>query len=171
MNKRKKTAIGASIVGSMLLGGAIGASFITSASAATDTPSGTSTSAPDDRSGPGDHDGGARPDRDESTGGHVGANGRAEARLTGDTAARVTAAVTAKYPDAEIQRVENDAEGGAYEAHIIQSDGTRATVKLDKSFTITSTEIGHGHGHGPGHDDDNNNNDDADDTGDTDSGS
>lgn len=164
MNKRQKTAIGASIVGSMLLGGAIGASFITSASAATDTPNDTSTSVPDDRSGHGDHDGGARPDRDESTDGHVGPNGRTEALLTGDTAARVTAAVTAKYPDAEIQRVENDAEGAAYEAHIIQSDGTRATVKLDKSFTITSTETGHG----PGHDDDN---DDADDTDDTESGS
>lgn len=165
MNKRQKTAIGASIVGSMLLGGAIGASFITSASAATDTPSDTSTSVPGERSGPGDHDG-TRPDRDESKDGHVGANGTAEALLTGDTAARVTAAVTAKYPDAEIQRVDNDAEGAAYEAHIIQSDGTRATVKLDKSFTITGTQTGHGPGHGPGQDDD-----DADDTGDTGSGS
>ena len=167
MNKRQKAAIGASIAGAMLLGGAIGATALSSASAATDTPSDTSTAAPDDRSGhgPGHHDG-IGPERDDSAGGHVGRDGTAETLLTRDTAARVTAAVTAKYPDAEIQRVENDAEGAAYEAHIIQSDGTRATVKLDKSFSITSTETGHGHG--PGHDDDT---DDADDTADTESGS
>ena len=165
MNKRQKTAIGASIAGAMLLGGAIGATALSSASAATDTPNDTSTAEPDDRSdhGPGHHDG-TGPERDESAGDHLGRDGTAEALLTGDTAARVTAAVTAKYPDAEIQRVENDAEGAAYEAHIIQSDGTRATLKLDKSFTITSTETGHG----PGHDDDT---DDVDDTADTESGS
>ena len=130
MNKRQKTAIGASIVGSMLLGGAIGATFLTSA-AATNSPA----SAPDARSGSG---------HDDSTGGHVGKDGTVEALLTGDTAARVTAAVEAEYPDAIIQRVETDAEGAAYEAHITQADGTRATVKLDASFTITATETGHG---------------------------
>lgn len=67
----------------------------------------------------------------------------AETLLTGDTAARVTAAVEARYPDATIQRVETDAEGAAYEAHITQTDGTRATVKLDESFTITGAETGH----------------------------
>ena len=141
MNKRQKTAIGASIVGSMLLGGAIGATFLTAATAA--TPTDTSTSAPDARYGPGHRDGG----HDDSKGGHVGRNGTAEALLTGDTAAKVTDAVKAEYPDAVIQRVETDAEGAAYEAHITQADGTRATVKLDSSFTITATETGHGRGH------------------------
>ncbi|MEW1951435.1 hypothetical protein AB0280_19555 [Pseudarthrobacter sp902506025] len=41
--------------------------------------------------------------------------------------------------------MENDAEGAVYEAHIITADGTRATVYLDASFTVTSTETG-----GPG---------------------
>ncbi|MDQ0118062.1 putative membrane protein YkoI [Pseudarthrobacter defluvii] len=82
--------------------------------------------------------------RDESKGGHQ-ANGITETLLTGDTATKVTDAALAANPGATIQRVENDAEGAAYEAHIIKADGTRATVYLDASFTVTSTDAG-----GPG---------------------
>ncbi|MCU1636599.1 MAG: hypothetical protein JWQ68_1838 [Cryobacterium sp.] len=82
-------------------------------------------------------------DRDPSQGGHVGQDASAEALLVGDVAAKVTAAVEAEYPDATIDRMENDAEGSAYEAHIAQADGRRATVKLDQSYPITSTETGH----------------------------
>jgi uncharacterized membrane protein YkoI len=82
--------------------------------------------------------------RDETKGGHQ-ANGITETLLTGDTATKVTEAALAANPGATIQRVENDAEGGVYEAHIIKSDGTRATFYLDASFTVTSTESG-----GPG---------------------
>ena len=72
--------------------------------------------------------------------------------LTGDTASSVQAAVLAAYPDATIERMETDAEGAAYEAHITLADGSRATVKLDASFTVTGTETGpDGHGGGPGH--------------------
>src|SRR4051794_2633109 len=83
---------------------------------------------------------------DPSKGGHT-ANGITETILTGDTAAKVEAAVKAAYPDATIQRLETDAEGAAYEAHIVQADGTDATVELDASFAITGTETGHGGGH------------------------
>ena len=38
--------------------------------------------------------------------------------------------------------METDAEGAAYEAHITLADGSRATVKLDDSFTVTGTETG-----------------------------
>ncbi|MEO6201555.1 MAG: hypothetical protein ABIX44_10375 [Cryobacterium sp.] len=147
MNKREKTAIGASIVGSMILGGAIGGTFLTSATAATNTPTDSSTSEPTDGSDQNDHDGSDQND-------HDGSPGHGETRLTGDTAAKVTAAVKEKYPDAVIKRVENDRDG-VYEAHITQADGTRATVKLDTSFAITGTETGRGHGrpHGErGHD-------------------
>ena len=81
-----------------------------------------------------------RPDR-----GPHEANGITEEELTGDTAEQVEAAVLEEYPDATIDRVETDADGAAYEAHITQADGTRATVKLDESFAITGTETG-----GPG---------------------
>jgi hypothetical protein len=79
--------------------------------------------------------------------------------LTGDTASSVEAAVLAAYPDATIERMETDAEGAAYEAHVTLADGSRATVKLDESFTVTATETGPdgphgGPGHGPEDDDD-----------------
>ena len=77
------------------------------------------------------------------SGPHV-ANGITETVLTGDTASSVEAAVTAAYPDATIERMETDAEGAVYEAHITKADGSDATVKLDASFAITDTIVGHG---------------------------
>jgi uncharacterized membrane protein YkoI len=74
-------------------------------------------------------------------GGHQ-ANGITEQLLTGDTATRVEAAAKAAHPGATVVRVETDAEGAAYEAHIRKADGTSATVKLDASFNVTVTEAG-----------------------------
>jgi hypothetical protein len=68
------------------------------------------------------------------------ANGISEELLTGDTAARVEAAARAAHPGATIVRVETDAEGAAYEAHIRKADGTPLTLKFDASFNITGTE-------------------------------
>jgi hypothetical protein len=137
MNTIRKIAAGATLIGALIGGGALTAAALP-ANAATSTTSTTapSTGTPD----------GSQPARDESKGGHVGANGITEVLLTGDTADKVTAAALAANPGATIQRVENDAEGAAYEAHIVMSDGTRATVKLDASFNVTGTETG-----GPGH--------------------
>jgi hypothetical protein len=39
--------------------------------------------------------------------------------------------------------------GSVYEAHIVKADGTRATVYVDASFAVTSTETG-GPAGGPG---------------------
>lgn len=140
MNTAQKAMVGAAIVGSVIAGGASGAAITGGASAETSAPNDSATAAPSDgATDPG------RPPFDPAKGGHVGANGVAEELLTGDTATRVTDAVKAKYPDATIERVETDAEGAAYEAHIVQADGTHATVKLDESYAITGTETG-----GPG---------------------
>jgi hypothetical protein len=133
MNKTQKALVGGTILAAVLAGGAFGAALTGSATAANGTMSAGA------RAGSVDDDG----HRDPSQGGHVGRDGTAEELLTGDTAARVTAAVTAEHPDATIQRVETDAEGNAYEAHVVLADGTRATVKLDGSFTVTRTEKGH----------------------------
>ena len=73
----------------------------------------------------------------------------AEEPLTGDDATKVEAAVTAAYPDATIDRMEKDADGGAtFEAHITKADGTHATVQLDENYAITG-ETTDGPGHGP----------------------
>ena len=79
--------------------------------------------------------------------------GPGETLLTGDTAAKVTAAAKAALPGATIVRVETDSGGAAYEAHMTKADGTRVTLKFDSNFKVTATEDGMGSGpggHGPG---------------------
>ena len=71
-----------------------------------------------------------------------------EKALTGTTADRVRAAALAKVPGATVDRLETDADGAAYEAHLTKPDGTRVTVKLDKSFAVTGVETGGPGGHG-----------------------
>jgi hypothetical protein len=66
-----------------------------------------------------------------------------ETVLTGDTAAKVKAAATAKV-SGTVDRVETD-DGGVYEAHITKSDGTHVEVKVDKQFKVTAVnEMGAG---------------------------
>src|SRR4029077_5185573 len=79
---------------------------------------------------------------DPTKGGHVGANGTKEELLTGDTADKVRAAASAAVPGGTIQRVETDAEGSPYEAHMTKADGTHVTVKVDSNFKVTSVENG-----------------------------
>lgn len=86
---------------------------------------------------------GSQSSTDSAKGGHQ-ANGITEQLLTGTTATRVKNAVLAANPGATVHRVETDAEGAVYEAHITKADGSRATVKLDGSFNISATEAGQG---------------------------
>ena len=79
---------------------------------------------------------------DHKMGGHIGSNGSKEELLTGDTATKVTAAALAAQPGATIDRVETDAEGAAYEAHITTADGSHKTLKFDTAFNVTATEDG-----------------------------
>ena len=62
-----------------------------------------------------------------------------EKPLTGDTLAKVKAAVSAKYPGATFVRVETDSDG-AYEAHITKKDGTHVAVEVSKAFAVTGEE-------------------------------
>jgi ABC-type transport system substrate-binding protein len=144
MNPIRKVVVGAALVGATVAGGAIGASLIGSASAQTSTTttpsSSASTAAPTDSGSA--QSGGAPASFDPTKGGHIGANGVKEELLTGDTADKVTAAALAAVPGGTIQRVENDAEGAVYEAHMTKADGSRVTVKLDANFTVTSIEDG-----------------------------
>jgi uncharacterized membrane protein YkoI len=71
-----------------------------------------------------------------------------EKLLTGDTASKVEAAAKKELSGATIQRVENDSDGGAaYEAHVLKSDGTEATVLVNKSFNVVDVVDGFGGGH------------------------
>jgi uncharacterized membrane protein YkoI len=71
-------------------------------------------------------------------------HGPDETLVTGSDLAKATAAATAAVPGATIIRVESDSGGSAYEAHMRKADGTTVTVKLNASFTATSTEDGFG---------------------------
>jgi hypothetical protein len=62
-----------------------------------------------------------------------------EKALTGDTSAKVKAAALEKLPGATVLRVETD-EGGVYEAHVRQSDGTEAEVHIGADFAVTSVD-------------------------------
>jgi hypothetical protein len=64
-----------------------------------------------------------------------------ESRLTGDAAAKVTAAAKARVTGGTIVRVETDADGNAaYEAHMTDANGSPVTVYVNKSFDVVSVE-------------------------------
>jgi len=133
MNNLRKAAISAVAVGAAITGGAIGASVVGTAGAQTDNSSSSSTTAPANNGAP----------RDPSQGGHT-ANGITEELLTGDTATKVSDAAKSAVADATIDRVETDAEGAAYEAHMTKSDGSHVTVKVNSDFSVAGVEDGPG---------------------------
>ncbi len=156
MNTLRKALMSAGLVGSTLVGGALGAALINGTANAAETTSSTAAGAsstapaagapagsPSDHGGRGPGGpGGPGGSFDPSKGGHVGANGRTEVLLTGDTADKVKAAALAAVPGATVERAETDAEGSPYEAHMTKSDGSHVTVKVDSNFSVTGIENG-----------------------------
>ena len=137
MRPIRKVVIGAALAGSTLAGGAFGAALLNgTATAQTSTTEAPSASTPSTAA--------VDPPamRDPSQGGHVGANGTKEELLTGDAAEKTKAAALAAVPGGTVERVETDAEGSPYEAHVTKADGTHVTVKLDSSFAVTGIESG-----------------------------
>jgi hypothetical protein len=135
-NQARKLAWGAGLVATGVLAGAIAAAAIP-AGAQTPTPS-TSSGATTDAPGTTDNDAGKAP----------GGQRAGEVLLTGTNADKAKAAALKAVPGATIERLETDADGAVYEAHLTKADGTHATVKFDKSFNVTGVEAGHGGGRG-----------------------
>lgn len=133
---RRRTAamVGGGLAAGLLAGGVLMGAL----SASADTPdstSGAASATADPALAPRDESQPQRPD---------------ETLLTGDTAEKVKAAALAKYPGATVLRIETDSDG-VYEAHLTKADGTRVTVEVDKSFTVTGDEAqGPGGPGGPG---------------------
>jgi hypothetical protein len=69
-----------------------------------------------------------------------------ETVLTGTNAAKATAAALAAVPGGTVDKVETDADGAVYEAHMTKADGTKVTVKFDKNFAVTAIQAGMGAG-------------------------
>jgi len=134
MNDETRTPSRAKRVGwavGLLAGGALAGGLIAAALPAAAAPSPSpSASAP---SGPGrDDHGGLPPQRSD------------EKVLTGTDADKAKAAALKAVPGATIDRVETDADGAVYEAHLTKPDGSKATVKFDKDFNVTGVEEGMG---------------------------
>ena len=72
-----------------------------------------------------------------------------EKALTGANLATAKAAALKAVPGGTVFRVETDADGATYEAHMTKADGTHVTVKFDKDFKVTAIQDGMGSG-GPG---------------------
>jgi uncharacterized membrane protein YkoI len=138
MNIKKSLVPGA--VGLAAFAGVAGGSTLNNLMASADTATTATASSTSATSST------TQPQRDESKGGHT-ANGKTETLLTGDTATKAKAAADAAVSGGTVLRVETDAEGATYEAHVQKSDGTQVTVKMDANFKVTGTETGHG---GPG---------------------
>ncbi len=130
MNNLRKAGLSAMLVGAAVVGGVIGASVIGTASAQTGSSSSSSSASGSTTAAP-----------DPSQGGHT-ANGITEALLTGDAATQVTSAAQGAVAGATVDRVENDAEGATYEAHMTKSDGSKVTVKVNADFSVASIEDG-----------------------------
>ena len=125
----QKTLVTLAALGALVLGGSALAGAAQSGSSSS---SSSSQSAP--QQGYGRPPQGGRP-----AGPHVGANGKQEQALTGDTAAKVKAAALKKVPGGTIERVETDVDHGSpYEAHVRKSDGTELEVLVNKDFEVTA---------------------------------
>lgn len=130
-NMKNKKFVALSALAVAMLIGATGGTMINALQADAQTPTTTTTKETS-----------VAKQSDPSKATHVGANGKREELLTGTTAEKVKTAALAAVKGGTIDRVETDAEGAAYEAHMTNSDGSRVTVKLDSSFKVTGTEDG-----------------------------
>jgi hypothetical protein len=128
MTPIRKATIGAFLLGSVIAGGISMTTLGNASAASTVTAAAATDPAPATPAAP--------------AGPHQ-ANGITETILTGDDANKVQAAVLAAQPGATINRMETDADGAVYEAHVTLADGSDATVKLDANYTVTATETGH----------------------------
>jgi hypothetical protein len=129
MQKRRHGLVGAVAAGAagILIGVVLA---LTSGANAASTPSPSSGYAGTAQANDGDHDGG---------GGHAG-----ESALSSSLTAKLEAEALKSVPGGTVDRVERDSGDATYEAHMTKSDGSKVTVKFDKSYTVTGVEDGMG---------------------------
>jgi hypothetical protein len=128
--RRKQRLAGA--VGLLLAGGLAGGVLAaTSSASAADT---TNTTAVPAAGGP------AAP-ADTATPVRAG-----EKALTGTDLATAKAAALKAVPGGTVFRVETDADGAVFEAHMTKANGAHVTVKFDKDLKVTEIQDGMGAG-------------------------
>jgi hypothetical protein len=128
--KARSTLMALGAVGALALGGSAFATAASTSSSSSASQSSSASSGYDSNGQQGQPPGGGR---------HVGANGKQEQALTGDTAAKVKAAALKKVPGGTVERVETDVDHGSpYEAHVRKADGTELEVLVNESFAVTA---------------------------------
>ena len=134
-SRRNRRLVG--VVGLLLAGGIGALAATSSASAASTTPSPAAASSVPGASG-------------QRAPAHTATSVRpGEKAQTGATLATLQAAALKAVPGGTVYRVETDADGATFEAHMTKADGSEVTVKFDKSFKVTAIQAGMGAG-GPG---------------------
>lgn len=137
------------ITSALVAGTALGAAGV--ASAATNDPASTTSNTGPAQTQPAPSDGAPQgAPSDSHRGGPQGqdpftmTNGPGEELLTGSIAEQVTAKALEAVPGATVIRVETDAHGAKYEAHLKKADGTAVTVTFDENLTVEDTIDGFG---------------------------
>jgi hypothetical protein len=150
MDTKRRTVPRSLVVGAVVAGVALGSYGIASAASGSGSTASTSTTpatgaTPSASSAWGSATGTALPARSNaapSARSPWGAQRSDETLLTGDTATKVRQAAIARLGSgASVVRVETDADGhAAYEAHMVEADGTPVTVYVDRSFAVVGVE-------------------------------
>ena len=147
MNRTRKSIVTFAALGSVVAGGSAGLLMTGHAANAADTGGTTSTATADSgTTSAATATAAPAADAAKPASGPHAANGITETPLTGDDLAKATAAAQAAAPGSTVVRAETDADGDAYEVHITQADGTRATVKLNSDFSLKAVETDQGRG-------------------------
>lgn len=131
--KRRMSPRVAGAAGLLAAGAVVGAVFAGSLSASADSSSSAAPSASSGAPAPaGEH--GAKSVR------------AGETVVTGSNYDKLKAAALKAVPGGTVYRIETDADGAAYEAHMTKADGSEVTVKFDSNFAVTATQDGMGAG-------------------------
>ena len=128
LNPRIAGAVGLVAAGA-IVGGVFAGSLTANAASGTSTPTASSTSGTE----------GTTADRHGPNAVRAG-----ETVVTGANAATLKAAALKAVPGGTVYRIETDADGSAYEAHMTKADGSEVTVKFDKNLAVTAVQDGMG---------------------------
>jgi hypothetical protein len=138
---------GAGLVAAGLVAGGVLAGTLGASAASSSSPAGTAAYGSGGPMGSSE----APPAGVPGNGGPRGGNDQGSAPVRGDEkslSSSLTATLTQKakaaVPGGTVDRVETDSGDGTYEAHMTKADGSRVTVKFDKSGNVTGVESGMG---------------------------
>jgi len=138
MNPIRKVAVGGAVVLASIAGGAVGASFLGTANAATSSASSTSGASST-----------ATPAASAMPPHGTAAHEDAETPVTGSAATQAQAAAVKSVGSGTAGAVTTDFNKSGYEVTVTKSDGSQVEVHLDGSFNVMVGPQG-GPGRGPG---------------------